>query len=133
MQTYTVSIVVENVDLTDDVLGALFAELEDAVPSSISGVVKITVPVQAPDDESAALRLVDQVHAALPQAVPVRLDQDLVSISDVAERSGRSRESVRLLVDGNRGPGQFPPRSARSATRFESGHGQWCLIGSARR
>ena len=33
---------------------------------------------------------------------------DLVTISEIAERLGRSRESVRLLVSGERGPGNFP-------------------------
>lgn len=108
MAAYTVSLLVENIDLSDDVLHLLFIELEDAIPSSINGVVTITAPVEAPDDESAAFRLIDQIHAVLPQAVPVRLDQDLVSIPDIAERFERGRESVRLLIDGKRGPGQFP-------------------------
>jgi hypothetical protein len=30
-------------------------------------------------------------------------------VSDIAQRIGRTRESVRLLVDGKRGPGRFPP------------------------
>lgn len=108
METFTVSLVLENVELTDEVLDALFSAIEDAVPSSIDGVVKLTAPVEASDDESAAFQLVDHVLAVLPHAVPVRLDQDLVSISDIAERTGRTRESVRLLVDGRRGPGGFP-------------------------
>ena len=29
-------------------------------------------------------------------------------MSDIARRVGRTRESVRLLVDGKRGPGGFP-------------------------
>lgn len=41
--------------------------------------------------------------------MPLRVDQDLVSVSDIARRVGRTRESVRLLVDGKRGPGRFPP------------------------
>ncbi|MGA3220011.1 MAG: hypothetical protein ABSE77_13190 [Acidimicrobiales bacterium] len=45
----------------------------------------------------------------MPAAVPLRVDQDLVSVSDIARRVGRTRESVRLLVDGKRGPGRFPP------------------------
>ncbi len=45
----------------------------------------------------------------MPTAVPLRVDQDLVSVSDIAQRVGRTRESVRLLVDGKRGPGRFPP------------------------
>ncbi|HEY9557462.1 MAG TPA: hypothetical protein VIR58_12050 [Acidimicrobiales bacterium] len=108
METYTVSLLLENVDLTDEVLDAIFTEFEDVVPSSIDGAVKLTASIEAANDESAAFRLIDQVHSVLPQAAPVRLDQDLVSIPDIAERSGRSRESVRLLVAGKRGPGQFP-------------------------
>lgn len=109
MHTYTVSVVVDNLELTDYVLDALFTGIEDAVPSSINGVVKITAPVPADDDHAAALRLLDLIHAALPQAIPVRLDQDLVSITDIAERSGRTRESIRLFVEAKRGPGHFPP------------------------
>jgi hypothetical protein len=108
VETYTISVVLNNVDLTDDVLDALFAELEDAVPSSVSGVVRVTAPVEATDDESAAFHLIEKLQAVLPNAVLVRLDQDLVSIPDIAERTGRSRESVRQLVDGKRGPGSFP-------------------------
>ena len=33
----------------------------------------------------------------------------LVSIADIANRTGRTREGVRLLVAGARGPGRFPP------------------------
>lgn len=108
MQTYTVSVVLGNVELTDEVLDDLFARIDDVVPSAIDGAVKVTAPVEASDDESAAFQLVDRVQAALPRAVALRLDQDLVSVTDIAERTGRTRESVRLLVDGKRGPGGFP-------------------------
>ena len=108
METYTVSVVLENVELTDEVLDALFTAIEDVVPSSIDGVVKITAPVAAVDDESAAFHLVDEIQRAIPGARALRLDQDLVSIPDIAERARRTRESVRLLADGKRGPGGFP-------------------------
>ena len=45
----------------------------------------------------------------VPAAVPLRVDQDLVSVSDIAQRVDRTRESVRLLVEAKRGPGRFPP------------------------
>lgn len=109
MPVYTVSVVVGNLELTDDVLDALFARVEDAVPSSVNGLVKVTAPVEDSDDQSATFRLIEQLHAALPDLTVLRLDQDLVTISDIAKRTDRTRESVRLLVDGKRGPGQFPP------------------------
>ncbi|MGH8994702.1 MAG: helix-turn-helix transcriptional regulator [Acidimicrobiales bacterium] len=34
---------------------------------------------------------------------------DIVTMSDIADRLDRSRESVRLLIAGRRGPGGFPP------------------------
>ena len=34
--------------------------------------------------------------------------EDLVTSAEIAERLGRSRESVRLLANGERGPGGFP-------------------------
>jgi hypothetical protein len=38
-------------------------------------------------------------------------DEDMVSLPTVAERVGRTYESVRLLAAGKRGPGGFPPVS----------------------
>lgn len=43
---------------------------------------------------------------------------DLVSLRDIAQRTGRTYESVRLLATGQRGPGGFP-------SPFSSG--QWAL------
>jgi hypothetical protein len=108
VNAFTVAVVLEGVELTDDVLDALFDALPDAVPSSLAGVVEVSSPVEAPDAETAAMSLVAKLRSVLPGARAVRLDQDLVSISDIAERTGRSRESIRLLADSRRGPGGFP-------------------------
>jgi hypothetical protein len=51
-------------------------------------------------------------------AVTGVVSDDLVSLKDIAARTGRSYESVRLLATGKRGPGGFPvPYST----------GQWAL------
>lgn len=40
----------------------------------------------------------------------MRVEPDgLVTMAAIAERSGRSRESIRLLAGDQRGPGGFPP------------------------
>ncbi len=108
LSVYTVSLVLENIELTDSNLDRIFDAFPDALPAAIGGMVTLTVPVGATTPEGAAFSLVDSVASALPDAVPVRLDRDLVSIPDIAERTNRSRESVRLLVEGKRGPGRFP-------------------------
>src|SRR3954470_1952772 len=42
--------------------------------------------------------------------IPLRVvDQDLVTLADIADRISQSRESVRRYVTGARGPGGFPP------------------------
>lgn len=38
-------------------------------------------------------------------------------MSEIAERLGRSRESIRLLIAGERGPGDFPPPVSHVRTR----------------
>ncbi len=41
---------------------------------------------------------------------------ELVWASDIAKRTDRSRESVRLLIEGRRGPGGFPEPVVREPT-----------------
>jgi hypothetical protein len=46
---------------------------------------------------------------SVPDLRVLRLEpDDLVTATEIAERLGRSRESVRLLIAGKRGPGSFP-------------------------
>jgi len=42
-------------------------------------------------------------------------------MTEIAERAGRTRESARLLIKGERGPGGFPP----PATHFKSRNRMW--------
>ena len=39
---------------------------------------------------------------------PVAVEDELVSMAGIAERCGRTRQSVSMLVSGRRGPGGFP-------------------------
>jgi hypothetical protein len=66
-------------------------------------------PAVAQGPAAAVSALVERVKKTVPTAVALRVDQDLVSVSDIAQRIGRTRESARLLVDAKRGPGNFPP------------------------
>lgn len=105
---FNVGLVFEQLDLRDATLDRLYRVLPDAVLADMNGVVTVQVLIDAADAESAALALVEAVEGVASGAVAVRVDQDLVAIPDIAQRVDRSRESVRLLVEGKRGPGGFP-------------------------
>jgi len=104
--TYKVGVVFE--DLDHGSLGLVSSVLPDAVVSEAGAVTTVRATVRAPGPAAALSQLVESVTKAVPAAVPLRVDQDLVSVSDIARRVGRTREYVRLLVDGKRGPGGFP-------------------------
>jgi hypothetical protein len=54
----------------------------------------------------------------LPEAIVLRIEEDdLATMADIARRSGRTAESIRLLVSGRRGPGGFPPAAGHLDAR----------------
>lgn len=63
--------------------------------------------VEADNFADALVTAVRQVEALGLAVVGLHTD-DLVSVKEIAQRTGRSYESVRLLATGRRGPGGFP-------------------------
>jgi hypothetical protein len=64
---------------------------------------------EAPRFADAVLSAIRDLESAVPTLRVTRVElDDLVTQSVIARRTGRSRESVRLLVAGKRGPGDFP-------------------------
>ncbi|RLP97284.1 hypothetical protein EAD96_30060 [Micromonospora sp. BL1] len=105
---------------TDDELDALFAAgCDDAAFGSENGL-----PIGEFDREAETMA--DAIASAVRELDGVGLialrvvDQDLVTLADVADRIGQSRESVRRYATGDRGPGTFPPpvNPAREGTSF---------------
>ncbi len=105
--TYNVGVVFEGIGHGS--FSLVSRALPEAVLSEAGGVTTVRVKIRAPGPAAAVSQLVERVTKAAPAAIPLRVDPDLVSVSDIARRVGRTRESVRLLVDGKRGPGGFPP------------------------
>jgi hypothetical protein len=63
--------------------------------------------------ERAANSFLDAVIEALEQVMnlgfePLAIEDELVSIADIAEKTGRTRQSISMLVRGQRGGGGFP-------------------------
>lgn len=119
--TWEFTLVVEGADLQDEeLIDRLFeAGLDDATVSRSGGVQLVDVARDAETYREAlftALRQLRQATGATARVVRVEPDQ-LVTMAEIAERSGRSREGVRLLIAGERGPGGFPAPLSHGAER----------------
>lgn len=84
------------------------AGLDDATIRTSGGSGFIDV---ARDTSTMAEALATSIRQARSAGLDVREIEpgDLVTMTDIAERIGRTRESVRLLIEGKRGSGGFPP------------------------
>jgi hypothetical protein len=112
---------IQNVDLGHDkTLATLAQHLDDLGWESVEGQVTATLYTDEPDVVGATLDVVHCIEKYLPDATVVRIDEQLVAVSDIADRVGMSSEGVRLWTTGQRrkiGP-RFPaPRGQVSQGR----------------
>ena len=108
--TYTFTLVAEGADLTSgEIVDALYeAGCGDALFGSRGAVHFGEFDREAPSLAEAVVSAIQQMESVAPLRV-VRVEPDeLVSATAIAERTGRTRESVRLLIEGRRGPSGFP-------------------------
>ena len=98
--------------IDDGTVERLFeAGLDDATVRSSGGIGFVDVTRDAPTMTEALASAIRQVRSAGLEVREVE-PGDLVTMSGIAERLGRTRESVRLLIEGERGPGGFPPATS---------------------
>ena len=120
MTTHRFTLIVEGVDINDpDVFDALYeAGCDDATIGTTDGIQVMDFSREAPKLDAAILSAI--AHAESVEGLRVvRVDDlDLLSMSEIAARIGRSRECVRLWVTGARGPGGFPPPANDPSSRY---------------
>ncbi len=117
---YEFTLLVAGADLqTDEALNSLAeAGCDDATVDSSGGVQHLDFDREESSYLAAVMSAISDVEAAVPGARVIRvLPDEYVSLVEIADRTGRTRESVRLLSIGERGPGGFPPTAAREAER----------------
>jgi len=102
MSAYRLNIVFSGVDFDDDDMFDALAELSNVTWRSQGRYAFATAVIDAPSALKAADLVTQQVAKLVPSARPIRLDDDLVSISDVAGRVGVTREAVRNWANGIR-------------------------------
>lgn len=104
-------------ELTDARVDALIdAGCDDATFSSRGNLILADFTRDAPTMLAAVISAIQAVETVDALEV-LRVDPDeLVWASEIAQRTGRTRQSVGQLMKGQRGPGGFPP-PATHATR----------------
>jgi len=104
--------------LDDASIDALFeAGCGDATFGDADGVVTAMFSRESPTLTEAVMSAIAAVESVLGRGSVMRVEPDeLVWAAEIAHRLGRTRQSVRLLIDAKRGPGGFP-RPAAAATR----------------
>lgn len=124
MSSHEFTLIVEGPDLQDaTVADALFeAGLDDATIGRVGSIQYLDFDREAESFVDAVFSATEGLESAVPGSRVVHLEpDDLVTMSEIAERVGRTRESVRLLISGDRGPGGFPA----PATHFRSRQRMW--------
>lgn len=94
---------------TAETLDALFeAGCDDATFGTVDHVGYGDFAREASSLGEAVRSAIEQVESVQGLRVMRVEPDDLVTMNEIAQRMGRSRESVRLLIKGARGPGGFP-------------------------
>jgi hypothetical protein len=105
--SFTLALNVRRLD--DPQIAALYREVPAATVSERNERAYVGIDRQASDFATAVVAALEDVERAIPAVRVLALEsEDLVSQADIAQRQGRSRESISLLVKGERGPGTFP-------------------------
>jgi hypothetical protein len=120
MTTFEFTLIVAGPDLQADAfLDALFnSGRDDALVGSADGIQYLDFDRKSDSLGDAVLSAIADVESVADTEVIRVADAGLVSIAGIASQAGRTRESVRLLVAGERGPGQFPPPATDPRNRY---------------
>lgn len=124
MNTYSFAVSVQGLDVEDpDQVEQLYGADFVVAAGTSDGLTTVEAEIEAPSGEAAIQRLLAFFATALPEVKALRIDEHLVTTSEIAEALGLSRESVRLWASGRRGIAPSPHIAPSLAAR-RSGRGQ---------
>lgn len=108
MTTYEFTLQLDR-EVTEDEADALYGAFDDGSIITGDGGTAIEFTREAPSWTEAFITAISDIEGAVPGLrVTGAGQEDLVSALEIAHRTGRSREAVRLWAAGKRGPGGFP-------------------------
>ena len=121
MDAYTFTLVLEGVhELTTELEDAVFETYEgDAGLGVVDGIAVLDfLEHEAGSAQEAILSTIEAIEEAGIDARVIRVEpDDLVTAAEIANRTGRTRESIRLLAVGKRGKSRFPAPVRGTSTR----------------
>ncbi|WP_435246848.1 hypothetical protein [Streptomyces sp. NRRL F-5630] len=107
-----IPLVVRNIDLDDDeTIEQLALSLSDLGWQEAGGQTIATVYTTSADPVADAMAAASHICRVLPRVTVERVDEQFVSLADIAARAGLSHEAVRLWATGKRRTARepFPP------------------------
>jgi hypothetical protein len=118
MTQYEFSLIIQGDLDSDESVGELYdGGCDDATFGGINGVGIGDFTREATSLFEAVASAIAQVESVGNLRVRRVEPEPLVTIPEIAERLGRTPESVRLLANGERGGGTFPPPISHMRTR----------------
>lgn len=122
MKYYEFSLILNVTELDATLKDNLFeAGCDDALLGMEDGVAYLDFNREAESFNAAFSSAIQQVESVMDMGSIARVEPDeLVTLAEIGQRVGRSRESIRLLASGQRGKGNFPIplRGTRSRPRI---------------
>ena len=110
MDTYNFTLILDGDVVSEAVLNRLFeAGLDDGTFGEVDGTPVAEFDREAPSFEEAVVSVIEDIERAGPELRVARVaPDDLVTATAIAQRTGRTRQSINQLIAGDRGPGGFP-------------------------
>jgi predicted DNA-binding transcriptional regulator AlpA len=102
VKTFRLNLMFLGIDLDDDATFDALAEVSQASWRTQGPIAWALASLEAPTAIDAVKGFTRQVAAMVPSARPMRLDEELVAIPDIAQRVGVTREAVRNWANGAR-------------------------------
>lgn len=109
-KTFTFSLILNGVkEITRELEDRVYASgCDDAILFSKNGTVYLEFDRESTSLKSAVISAIRDVEKINEITVPVVEPADYVTVAEIARRSSLSREYIRCLINGDRGPGTFP-------------------------
>lgn len=125
---YTFSLVLNGVsEITRELEDQVYTSgCDDAILYSHNGIVYLEFDRESTSLRNAIISAISDVEKIEDIVVSLVEPADYVTVAEIARRSDLSREYIRCLINGDRGPGDFP--KPISGTRTKTLIYSWTIV-----